>query len=249
MTHERLIIANWKMHGSLAFVHKFAATLRPHLAALPTTLTIGVAPPAVWLRDALQAFGDSRVQCGAQNCHHEATGAYTGSIAAPMLAEAGARFVIIGHSERRLACGDNAPLIRKKISAAHAAGLRALVCIGESFNENRQGMTHSVISEQISSDLPDDCTPANTVVSYEPVWAIGTGVTPTPTQIATTLALIQEKLRQRFWTNLSFPLLYGGSVTPENAAELLGISGCDGLLVGGASLHADRFAAILAAAA
>ncbi len=185
---------------------------------------------------------------GAQDCHPKASGAYTGDISAPMLKDAGASYVIVGHSERRGGYGESDAMARAKAEAAHEAGLAAIVCVGETRAEREAGEAISVVSGQIRSSLPAAATPANLVVAYEPVWAIGTGLTPTARDVADVHASIRALLGEIYGeAGVRVRILYGGSVKPSNAKELLGLPNVDGALVGGASLKAADFMGIAAA--
>jgi triosephosphate isomerase len=191
----------------------------------------------------------SPVRIGAQDCHAEASGAFTGDISAPMLADSGASAVILGHSERRALHGERDRDVRAKAAAAHKAGLTAIVCVGETAGERRLGLTLDVIGRQLKGSLPEGFGAANTVIAYEPVWAIGTGLTPTPADIAEAHAFIRGRIGEIAGADVAAAtrILYGGSVKPGNAAALLTIPGVDGALVGGASLKADDLLAIISA--
>ena len=190
----------------------------------------------------------SNILLGGQDCHAEASGAHTGDIAAEMLAGAGATAVIVGHSERRAAHGELDIIVRAKAAAAHRARLTAIVCVGETGGERAAGLTEVVVRRQLAGSLPDASTAANTVVAYEPVWAIGTGLTPTAADVARVHAAIRQALVARFPAEgAGVRILYGGSVKPSNARELLSIKDVDGALVGGASLKASDFLGIIAA--
>ena len=209
-----------------------------------------VCPPATLLVTfAIAALG-SRVAIGAQDCHAEPVGAYTGDISAEMLADAGASAVIVGHSERRAYHHENDADVRAKALAARRAGLTAIVCVGETRDQRSTGKTLDVVGAQLAGSLPDGATVENLVVAYEPVWAIGTGLTPTLADVAEVHGFIRERLVKRFGTaGQGMRILYGGSVKPANAAELLGIANVDGALVGGASLKAGDFLGIARACA
>ena len=183
------------------------------------------------------------ISIGGQDCHAEAAGAYTGDISAEMLRDAGATAVIVGHSERRRFHGETDAVVRSKALAAHRAGLLAIVCIGETRAERDAGRTRDVLGTQLDGSLPDQCE--GVALAYEPVWAIGTGLTPTPEDVGETCAVIRARLSSRFAeAGSDMRILYGGSVKPENAKRLLRVENVDGALVGGASLNADEFLAI-----
>jgi triosephosphate isomerase len=206
-----------------------------------------VCPPATLLAQARYALTGSSIRLGAQDCHPLASGAHTGDISAEMLADAGAKAVIVGHSERRTDHGERDALVEAKARAAHRAGLTAIICIGETAQEREQGKTLEVVRRQLEGSLPGDATGANTVIAYEPVWAIGSGLTPTPTDVAELHGFIRGELGRLLGRGEAGALriLYGGSVKPGNASELLFVPDVDGALVGGASLKASDFYAIL----
>ncbi|QMW23655.1 triose-phosphate isomerase [Sandaracinobacteroides saxicola] len=233
-----LIAGNWKMNGlreSLAEVAAVAAAA-PGIAAdlllcLPATL-LPLAPRELPL--------------GAQDCHANASGAHTGDLSAEMLADAGASHIIVGHSERRCDHHETDAAVRAKAAAAHRAALTAIICVGETLAQRDANETLAVVTSQLAGSVPDGATPANTAIAYEPVWAIGTGRTPTPDQVAQVHAAIHDALQTRF--GATFRILYGGSVKPDNAATLLALPHVHGALVGGASLKAADFLAIARAA-
>jgi triosephosphate isomerase len=207
-----------------------------------------ICPPATLIPALAQAAAGSRMLVGGQDCHVAASGAHTGDISAEMLRDAGAVAVIVGHSERRSDHGETYRIVRAKAEAAHRAGLTAIVCVGETIGERRAGLTLAVVARQVAASLPDGATAENTVVAYEPVWAIGTGVTPTPADVAEVHAAIRAQLVERFGAGGGgMRILYGGSVKPSNARELMSIQDVDGALVGGASLKAADFLGILEA--
>jgi triosephosphate isomerase len=208
-----------------------------------------VCPPATLLAQARYALTGSKILLGAQDCHPLASGAHTGDISAEMLADAGASAVIVGHSERRVDHGETDVLVNAKARAAHRAGLTAIICIGETGQEREQGKTLEVVRRQLQGSLPDDARADNTVIAYEPVWAIGSGLTPTPADVAELHGFIRAELGRLLGTNEAggLRILYGGSVKPANASELLFVPDVDGALVGGASLKASDFYAIVAA--
>lgn len=245
MTSLRPLIAgNWKMNGLRADAVALATALAERMRAAPAGFDLLVCPPATLLGAVGEAIAGSGVQLGGQDCHPAASGAHTGDLAAEMLADAGCRYVIVGHSERRHDHGEPDELVHQKASAAHRAGLVAIVCVGETAKQRDAGATIAVVGRQIAGSLPEGVTAANTVVAYEPVWAIGSGRTPTVEDVALVHASIRRSLRDRFADGASIPILYGGSVKPSNAAELLAVAEVNGALVGGASLSADDFWAI-----
>lgn len=230
--------------------HADALALAAAIAALPTAehAEILVCPPFVHLASVASALGGSAVQLGAQDCHAAAAGAHTGDVAAEMLAELGCRYAIVGHSERRANHRESDADVNAKIVAAWRAGLCAIACVGETLAERDAGTTLEIVGRQLAASLPDQATAGNLVVAYEPVWAIGTGRTPTAAQVAEVHAAIRAALVARFADGAAMRILYGGSVNDKNAAELMAVANVDGALVGGASLKPDAFAAIVAAA-
>lgn len=211
---------------------------------------IVICPPHTLLTQATITVQNSAVEIGGQDCHALAKGAYTGDVAATMVAETGASHVIVGHSERRDGHGETSETVRAKAQAAWAAGLTAIVCIGESEAERAGTQTLAIIGAQLQASLPDGATAANTVVAYEPIWAIGTGKVPTLAQIIETHDMLRAELTERLGKQGdSIRLLYGGSVKPTNAAEIFQAENVDGALVGGASLKAADFQPIIDALA
>ncbi len=242
---RKLAAGNWKMNGTTASLAE-VATLA---AAFPAPLVdILICPPATLIAQMALATGGKPIVTGAQDCHPEASGAHTGDISAAMLKDAGASHVILGHSERRADHHETDTTVRAKAAAALAAGLIAVICIGETEGQRNDGTALAVIAAQLAGSVPDAATGANTVIAYEPVWAIGTGRTPTLPEIADVHRDIRARLIARFGPDAdSFRLLYGGSVKPGNAAEIFALPDVDGALVGGASLKATDFGAIIAA--
>jgi triosephosphate isomerase len=240
-----LIAGNWKMHGTLATGRELATAIAAGNASAAELL---VCPPFPYLAPVAEALKGSAVALGAQDCHAQAKGAHTGDIAAAMLADIGARFVILGHSERRTDHGETDAAVLAKTKAALAAGLVPVVCVGESEAQRLGGEAESVVAGQLADSLPDDFAKAGGVVAYEPVWAIGTGRTPTEADIAAMHARIRAELEARFATaGATLRILYGGSVKPGNAKSILALPYVDGALVGGASLVAADFLGIAAA--
>ena len=235
------------MHGLKASVVQLEGILRG-CGRVRADVELMVCPPATLIAAFADAARGSRVGIGGQDCHAEPSGAYTGDISAEMLADAGASAVIVGHSERRSYHRETDADVRRKALAAWRAGLVAIVCIGETQAERAASQTLAVVERQLGGSVPDRAEPDNLVIAYEPVWAIGTGLTPTPTDIEEVHGMIRERLAARFGgPGEGVRVLYGGSVKPDNARELLAIRGVDGALVGGASLKADGFLAIAAA--
>ncbi len=241
MTRRPLVAANWKMNGLKASITELEKIIGG--ARRLTTVDLVVCPPATLVADFAAKTRGTPVMIGGQDCHAEAAGAYTGDISAEMLRDAGAAAVIVGHSERRRYHGESDAVVRAKALAARRADLLAIVCIGETRAERDADRTSDVLRTQLNGSLPDDGE--RLAIAYEPVWAIGTGLTPTPGDIAQTHAFIRKQLSSRFaQTGRDMRILYGGSVTPGNAGDLLRVDDVDGALVGGASLKADDFLAI-----
>jgi triosephosphate isomerase len=246
-SRRALVAGNWKMHGLKASVVQLESILRG-CGRVRADVELMVCPPATLIAAFADAARGSRVGIGGQDCHAEPSGAYTGDISAEMLADSGASAVIVGHSERRSYHRETDADVRRKALAAWRAGLVAIVCIGETQAERAASQTLAVVERQFAGSVPDRAKPGNLVIAYEPVWAIGTGLTPTPTDIEEVHGMIRERLAARFGgPGEGVRVLYGGSVKPDNARELLAIRGVDGALVGGASLKADDFLAIAAA--
>jgi triosephosphate isomerase len=241
-----LVAGNWKMNGLQSTLDEFAA-----LAAglrTPAACDVLICPPATLLaRMAEQALGTG-IQIGGQDCHTKASGAHTGDIAAEMLRDAGALAVIVGHSERRADHGETDVLVRSKAEAAHRAGLAAIVCVGETEAERKAGRAHDVVRRQVAGSVPTRASAVDTIVAYEPVWAIGTGLTPTASDIAEIHADLRRCLAESHGAEgARMRILYGGSVKPANARELMSVAHVNGALVGGASLKANDFLGIIAA--
>ena len=247
--HKRrpLIAGNWKMNGlaaSNAELQAIIAASEP-LAAKADLL---ICPPATLVTAFATRARGSVVAIGGQDCHPAALGAHTGDVSAEMLKDAGAWFVIVGHSERRADHGETDSVVNAKAEAAWRAGLTAIVCVGETRAERDSGKTLNVVGGQLAASVPDGATIDNLVIAYEPVWAIGTGLTPTVKDVEQVHGFIREKLKGRFAEEgASVRILYGGSVKPSNAAELLSVANVNGALIGGASLKAADFLAIAAA--
>jgi triosephosphate isomerase len=241
-----LVAGNWKMNGtkgSLGEAKKVAARLSESGAG---ACDVMICPPATLVDSLAQSARGSSLMVGAQDCHAKVSGAHTGDISAEMLKDAGANAVIVGHSERRADHGESDGLVRQKAEAAYRAGLTAIVCVGETADERKAGKTLSVVAKQLAGSLPDAATAANTVVAYEPVWAIGTGLTPTPADVAEVHAAIRSALVERYRDQgAAMRILYGGSVKASNARELMAVANVNGALVGGASLKADDFLGII----
>lgn len=241
-----LVAGNWKMNGTramLAQVDKLAAGLASTSAV---ACDVMICPPATLVGAIAQRAAGAPIGVGGQDCHARASGAHTGDISAEMLIDAGATAVIVGHSERRTNHAESDAIVRAKCEAAWRAGLTAIVCIGESEAQRRAGVTLDVVAAQLAGSLPEGCAAARIVVAYEPIWAIGTGLTPTVADVAEVHAAVRRTLTDRFGAEgEATRLLYGGSVKPSNARDLLGIADVNGALVGGASLEAADFLGII----
>jgi triosephosphate isomerase len=249
-TIRALVAGNWKMNGSkkdLSELRKLATALKPSKSKGRVKADVMICPPATLL----PRMADQKakgIALGGQDCHANISGAHTGDISADMLKQAGAKAVIIGHSERRADHGETDKQLRAKVEAAHRAGLLAIMCVGESLKQRKAGETLKVVQGQLRGSLPAGCTAKNTVIAYEPVWAIGSGLTPTAAQVGEVHAALRKALVRRFGDEgAKMRILYGGSVKPANAAELMAVPHVNGALVGGASLKAQDFYGILKA--
>ena len=243
-TVRPLVAGNWKMNGLSAAMAEFNG-IKAGAETLAAKVELMVCPPATLLAQFAWAGKGGKVTLGGQDCHANASGAHTGDIAAEMLKDAGASAVIVGHSERRTDHHETDAQVKAKALAAHRAGLTAIVCVGEQRAQREAGETLKVVGGQLDGSLPDTATAANLVVAYEPVWAIGTGLTPTPADVAEVHAFIRKKLAERYGAEgTSVRILYGGSVKPSNAEELMAVANVNGALVGGASLKAADFLGI-----
>jgi triosephosphate isomerase len=243
-----LVAGNWKMNGLVASADE-AKRMAAGLAALGNAgCDAMICPPFPLIGLLARVLAHSAISVGAQDCHPKASGAHTGDVSAELLADVGAEAVIVGHSERRQDHGETDALVAEKAQAAWRAGLTAIICVGETEAERVEGRTLDVIGRQIAGSVPDAANPQSTIVAYEPVWAIGTGRTPTPADVAEVHGFIRDALVKRLGdAGRGVRLLYGGSVKPSNASELMAVANVDGALVGGASLKADDFLGIIAA--
>ncbi len=245
---RKLIAGNWKMNGLTAATVELDA-IAAGAATAPAGVEVMIAPPMTLVDRFVQRAAGSRVAIGAQDVHHKVSGAHTGCVSAEMLRDLGATHVIVGHSERRADNHERDADVRAKAVAAQAAGLVAIVCVGETEAERDAGRTLAVVGGQLDGSLPEGSTAANLVVAYEPVWAIGTGRTPSVADVAEVHAFIRGRLREQLGgEGEGVRILYGGSVKASNAVELLGVPDVDGALVGGASLTAEQFLPIVRAA-
>ncbi len=244
-----LVAGNWKMNGHKASTAVFSEIAKGY-GPLRERVELLVCPPATLLYTFGLAAVGSRVAIGAQDCHPKASGAHTGDVSAEMIADCGGSYVIVGHSERRADHGESDAVVRAKAEAARRAGLVAIVCVGETRAEREAGRTLAVVRKQLRGSVPEGSTAAGLVIAYEPVWAIGTGLTPTAADVAEVHALVRDELRRLVGKAEQgrVRILYGGSVKPSNAAELLGVANVDGALVGGASLKSESFLTVVRAA-
>lgn len=241
-----LIAGNWKMNGLKSSFAEFDAMLAG-AGDVAGKADLLVCPPATLVGAFADKARGSKVAVGAQDCHPKASGAHTGDLSAEMFGDLGATAIIVGHSERRADHGETDALIRQKAEAVWRAGLTAIVCIGETREQRDAGQTLDVCGTQLAGSLPDGSTAVNLVVAYEPVWAIGTGLTPTAGDVEEVHRFIRGQLTDRFkGEGNKIRILYGGSVKPSNAAELMAVANVNGALVGGASLKASDFLAIAA---
>lgn len=249
MARQPLVVANWKMYKTEAeakdFVERLGVTL------LPGSVQIVLCPTFIAIPTVAAALGRRKWQLGAQNCHHETEGAYTGEVAAQQLKAAGCQYVIVGHSERRRLFGETDATVRAKLEAALAAGLRPIVCVGETAEQRAAGETEAVVTEQVQTAVAGLAADAarSVVIAYEPVWAIGTGETPTAADAQAVAALIRRLIGELAGADLAdaVPVLYGGSVNSDNAAAFAAEPDIDGALVGGASLQPLAFSGIVRA--
>jgi triosephosphate isomerase len=236
---RRLIVANWKMYGRLTSGLVLARDVSEMAeASRPLAFDIVICPPATLTWAVAEAILGRPVMIGAQDCHTATHGAYTGDLSAAMFADLGCRFVIVGHSERRGKHGETNELIAAKVESVQVAGLTAIVCIGETAEQLQSGSANEIIEKQLRESLPKNVKMSQLVIAYEPVWAIGTGQTPSPEDIVAIHAHIRKTLGE---AGATIRILYGGSVTPSNAEAILGNEEVDGVLVGSASLNADGF--------
>jgi triosephosphate isomerase len=242
---RKLAAGNWKMNGLKADGLALARELRERALDAAPKCDVLVCPPATLLMAVADALAGSAIALGGQDCHAEPKGAHTGDLSAAMLKDAGCRFVILGHSERRAEHRESDAQVRAKVAAAQGAGLATIVCVGETLAERDAGETLAVVARQLAGSLPEGLDPAALAIAYEPIWAIGTGRTPTVPQVAEVHAHIRAALAARVQGAAGVRILYGGSVKPDNAESLLSVADVDGALVGGASLKAADFWAIV----
>jgi triosephosphate isomerase len=244
-----LIAGNWKMHGTNAFASDLAGSLADKMSDVGNNgVEMLLCPPALLLGAVRASIGDSGISLGGQDCHAAEQGAHTGDTSAAMLHDAGCAYVIVGHSERRADHDEDDATVNAKASAAQTSGLVPVICIGETLEEREAGRAVEVVTGQLRGSIPEGSSAATMVVAYEPVWAIGTGRTPTLDDISEVHDAIRSALKGVSSDCESVRILYGGSVKPENASEILAVANVNGALVGGASLKGDDFWAIAEAA-
>lgn len=246
MARRKYVVGNWKMNGLTAAIGEAKAIF--DAARAHESVDVALCPPFTLIAGMAAAIPGAAV--GGQDCHAAASGAYTGSVAAPMLADAGASLVIVGHSERREGCGESDAAVKAKAEAALAAGLSVILCVGEPRAVRESGGAIDYVVAQVAGSLPGGFDAARLAIAYEPIWAIGTGLVPTVADVAAMHGAIRAKLQALAGAEAAaaMRILYGGSVTGDNATELLGAGDVDGALVGGASLTAAKFMPIVAAA-
>lgn len=242
-----MVAGNWKMNGTTAML-KEPRLLAGMLRDVKLKCEVLVCPPATLARRVKSVMKGTKIRVGGQDCHAAASGAHTGDISAEMLKDAGCTAVIVGHSERRTNHGETDAVVNAKARAGHRAGLTSIICIGETLDERKGGKTLAVLSTQLKGSIPEGATAANTVIAYEPVWAIGTGLTPTVAEVAEAHTHIRTEIGAIMGEEgAATRILYGGSVKPSNASELMAAANVNGALVGGASLKAADFIGIIKA--
>lgn len=242
-----LVAGNWKMHGLRDSLSEIKAMALGVDGPLVDRIDALLCPPATLLYVATAICTDSPLMVGGQDCHQEAAGPHTGDISAQMIADCFGTHVILGHSERRTDHGETDAVVRAKVEAAHSAGLVAIVCVGETEQQRDAYETLDILMRQLLGSLPAGANSENTIIAYEPLWAIGSGQTPTPGDVEVVHGFIRDELTRQFGgEGKLMRILYGGSVKPANAAQLMGVQNVDGALVGGASLKAEDFLAIYA---
>jgi triosephosphate isomerase len=243
-----IIIANWKMNGLLLEGMQMFKKIRANIHESLVGCEIVICPPYTLLRDFAEKTPGTGVKLGGQNCHHEPDGAFTGEISAKMLKDMTCEYVIVGHSERRMALNEGSETVRKKAATAHAQGLNTIICVGETIYERDNDLAKVVVREQVLHSIPESATAANTIIAYEPVWAIGTGTIPTLAQIQEMHEYIASTIKAEINQFEEAPrIVYGGSINSENAKFILSVDAVDGLLVGKACLDASEFWKIIEA--
>lgn len=243
---KKLIAGNWKMNGSTAFSQEILTDVLSKIkidSTVQNACDFLLFPPFPYI-SMVSELASGYLASGAQDCSIHKEGAYTGEVSAAMIVDCGAKYVLVGHSERRHYHHESDAMVAAKVKAAHEQGLIAMICVGETENQRDMGQEKVIVAQQLMKSIPDSTNAQNTVIAYEPVWAIGTGKTATPEDVREMHGFIREKLQERLADSQKMRILYGGSMKPENAAELLSIPNVDGGLIGGASLKADTFLAI-----
>jgi len=245
MNNVKLIAGNWKMNGSLSSTKELLSELTKNVSSMDnSSFKMVVCPPSILIPEAINLTADSAISVGGQDCHEKNSGAYTGNTSPLMLKESGCEYVILGHSERRQYHAESDELIASKAKAAHDAGLIAIICVGELEAQREAGKQNEVVCNQLSKAIPDSANANNTVIAYEPVWAIGTGKTASADDVKNMHEVIRNKIKEQMQDADNVSLLYGGSVKADNAKEILHTPNVDGVLVGGASLKSADFTAI-----
>lgn len=243
---KKIIVANWKMCGNIESSKVWAQNILSLLPTIPVNTQVVVCPPAPLLSLLKSSLSGSQIHLGGQDCHFQPEGAYTGETSAKLLKDVGCEYVIVGHSERRNYCQETSEMVRAKAACAIKIGLIPIICIGETLEQRANGNTLPVITQQIEESIPDDATAGNFILAYEPVWAIGSGNLPTMDEIKQVHSAIIASVSKRKAIDINeVYVLYGGSVKPDNAGEILALSNVSGLLVGGASLNANDFCKII----
>ncbi len=242
---RKLIAGNWKMNGTTGSAKDLASGIAGKVKENPGLADVALCPPGPLIPPVLKAVEGTDILVGGQDCHAAEKGAHTGDTSAVLLKDIGCGCVIVGHSERRTDHGETSEMVRAKAEAALKAGLTAIVCVGETEAERDAGKTEDVIGTQVDASVPQRATPQNLVIAYEPVWAIGTGKTPTLEEVEAAHAYIRARAQASHGLGDGLRIQYGGSVKPANAAQILAIPGVDGALVGGASLTVDDFWGII----
>tara|TARA_Y100000588_G_C14122712_1_gene868015 strand:- start:310 stop:1074 length:765 start_codon:yes stop_codon:yes gene_type:complete len=247
-TRSRLIAGNWKMHGSIAFAENFSTEVVKLASEFKfNNFELLLCPSAPYLKPVRDILAGSSILIGGQDCHTDRNGAYTGEVSVEMLVDVGCKYVITGHSERREQHGESNSLVRKKTAAAQTGGLIPILCVGEKLEDRERGVAVETILRQLRECLPDRSSGGNIVVAYEPVWAIGSGKIPKISEIADVHIAIRNALHDLVSDPCELRILYGGSVKPDNAMDILSVSNVDGALVGGASLKTEEFWSIVKA--
>ena len=246
MTRKMLIAGNWKMNGLTFDGIALASEIKDAVKSKKRVCEFLVCPPFTLLTSIKRVLKGTKIALGAQDCHFNEKGAHTGDVSPLMLVDTGCSYVILGHSERRADHGESSELVRKKAVAANSVGLKTVICIGETLEQRDNGETIDICSKQIMESVPDDATAENTVIAYEPVWAIGTGKTPTTQDVEDVHVAVRKVLAKKLGKIQAskMRILYGGSVKPSNAKEFLSLENVDGALIGGASLKSEDFMAI-----